>query len=241
MIIDLDLCKIFIHVPKTGGTSFCRLYNVIRADNNLPSVPETNTMPAYHGHTDPDIGFVHHTISHLINELGDLFVDSFDIHSMVRDPWHWVFSRYIWFINNPKMFSKAFAYESLDQATIRTNLAAYRNLGFKNWLLNSHTNQWAHEMHLCQPWPDEQKLSQSFWLCKNDELRVDNVHKLEDRFVRINKKKYYLPIENQRARAINDYAQLFNKSMTDECISFIEETCAWEIENFGYRFERMRI
>ncbi|MFY0654254.1 MAG: sulfotransferase family 2 domain-containing protein [Cyclobacteriaceae bacterium] len=198
---------IFIHIPKTGGTSvqvsLWRYGKVLQGEQNFDS-----------------IYFKHIAATDLKALMGDDF-SSYYKFSIVRNPWDWAVSNYLFNRGLHRPFVKNTTYE------VHSEIPAWaKEMSFEEWL------PW---------WVDTFNPSQSMMLCdEKGHLLIDEVFRFEA--LAGDSKKLYkrlkifklfsdFPHINQSTRS-----KSYKEYYSDETHEFISQHFREDIERFGYEF-----
>ena len=207
---------IFVHIPKTGGTSIEKLFGMYNENSNMPDLDKL------HGHVPVEnstkvnnplslAGNYGYYLQHLsINEIKRLIPDHIyidkNIFTCIRNPWDRIVSEYIWaysFLKFDDFINKVYDVVS-NRIMLDTENVHFRP---QNEFLNSELN----------------------YICRFEEFKSDLGNLTKSLSLNINVDK--IPHEKKSIR--NHYSQYYsNKS-----IALIEEIYAKDIEIYGYTYQ----
>ncbi len=216
----MPICKknrlIYVHIPKTGGTSIEKLFGMYNENSHIPDLDKL------HGHVPVENskkvnnplslgGNYGYYLQHLsINEIKGIIPDHIyidkNIFTCIRNPWDRIVSEYIWaysFLKFDDFINKVFDVVS-NRIMLDTENVHFRP---QNEFLNSELN----------------------YICRFEEFKNDLGNLIKSLSLNINVDK--IPHEKKSIR--NHYSQYYsNKS-----IALIEEIYAKDIEIYGYSYQ----
>ena len=207
---------IFVHIPKTGGTSIEKLFGMYNENSNIPDLDKL------HGHVPVENstkvknplslgGNYGYYLQHLsINEIKRIIPDHIyidkNIFTCIRNPWDRIVSEYIWaysFLKFDDFINKVFDVVS-NRIMLDTENVHFRP---QNEFLNSELN----------------------YICRFEEFKNDLGNLIKSLSLNINVNK--IPHEKKSIR--NHYSQYYSS----KSIALIEEIYAKDIEIYGYAYQ----
>lgn len=202
---------LFIHIPRTGGTSVERLFGF---EGGFETYDESKGMKQDHS-------TVSQVKPHLANQWDDLFK-----FSIVRNPWAKMVSMYLYRLNSPFYLKNNFEWENLHRARYG------QNPSYEEWL---ETLPWTAGL----PVRTLGCYNQLDYLMIDGKMQMDFVAKFENLkkdWPKIQKRmkcKLKLPHINKSKKSY-DYRDFYN----DKTKKIVENRFEKDIEYFGYRYEK---
>ena len=207
---------IFVHIPKTGGTSIEKLFGMYNENSNIPDLDKL------HGHVPVEnskkvdnplsLGgnygyYLQHLAIHEIKRLipENIYTDK-NIFTCIRNPWDRIVSEYIWaysFIEFDDFINRVFSVVS-NRIMLDTENVHFRP---QNEFLNSEVN----------------------YICRFEQFKQDLV-KLNKR-LQLNINIDQIPHEKKSIR--KHYSKYYSK----KSVALIEEIYAKDIEIYGYAYQ----
>lgn len=201
---------IFIHIPKTGGTSIENYLNIRRLTKNLLR-HSAFVKFQYNGTWYP----LHHLPATIVKKIHPNYFKKYYKFSFVRNPYQRMLSLYVW-LNEEKL--QNLRNDSSDSDII---LATEQ---FEKWIDYFFKKN------------DYRNLSQTEYLYSGKKLIVDEVYKFEDMHIELDRLKKRLNINFDASQIHNASAKTFdrNKLLTDSIKEKIYNFYKEDFDNFGY-------
>jgi len=217
----MPICKknrlIYVHIPKSGGTSIEKFFGMYNENSNIPDLDKL------HGHVPVENskkinnplslgGSYGYYLQHLsINEIMAIIPDNIHIYknifTFIRNPWDRIVSEYIWaysFLEFDDFISRVF-----DVVRNRIMLDT-ENVHFRpqNEFLNREVK----------------------YICRFEHYKHDLINLTKSLSLNINTDK--IPHEKKSIR--KHYSHYYSK----KTIALIEEIYAKDIEIYGYEYQK---
>lgn len=209
---------IFIHIPKTGGSSIQQA--LIDSDSSFEPFTEkyilkNNLPPHSNGYNGINKWDIKHTPARFIkNEYDNYFKFCF-----VRNPWDLVVSTYFWWIQKTKLDIRKIQGKILEK------------LGFNDFVYSFYTD-YINEIH-------HQGLGQTYWITHNDNSSscIDFVGRFENinnDFLKVCDTLGIIPqkLKHKNKSTHNDYRHYYD----NDAQNIIYNKFYVDINNFNYSF-----
>lgn len=216
MILSLSQNFIFVHIPKTAGSSMTKALQPFSRDYTRTLASSLKRRIPYRENPDSVHFRVHETAAKMIQKLGRDTFDGFTTFSVVRHPYTHAVSHY----------------EYMKQFRIASSAKKVGAMSFEEYLLNRKKRPfWNDTIFVRMP-------DQTYYLVdKNDEIAVDRLIRFENLVEDFQMLAQDLKLEGASIEHVNKTKakkKPIESYFTGPCEDLVLEIYDRDFDNFGY-------